>query len=90
MTAEFGSDGRAIALMPSAFGRVAQALTTSPKGELWLDLTALRAHLSESSELQKCSSPPDLLIYALQWTSAAFRSFGLLGGLCPNIRLVST
>jgi hypothetical protein len=31
-----------------------------------------------------------LLIPTLRWTSAAFRSFGLLGGLCPNIRLVST
>ena len=30
--------GRAINLMPSAFGRVAQALTTAPKGELWIDL----------------------------------------------------
>jgi tetratricopeptide (TPR) repeat protein len=45
--------GRAIALMPSAFGRVAQALTTSPKGELWLDLAALRAHLSELGRLSR-------------------------------------
>ena len=45
--------GRAIALMPSAFGRVAQALTTAPKGELWLDLAALRAHLSELGRLSR-------------------------------------
>jgi tetratricopeptide (TPR) repeat protein len=45
--------GRAINLMPSAFGRVAQALTTSPKGELWLDLAALRAHLSELGRLSR-------------------------------------
>ncbi|RBP17589.1 tetratricopeptide repeat protein [Roseiarcus fermentans] len=45
--------GRAIALMPSAFGRVAQALTTSPKGELWMDLGALRAHLSELGRLSR-------------------------------------
>jgi tetratricopeptide (TPR) repeat protein len=45
--------GRAIALMPSAFGRVAQALTTSPRGELWLDLAALRAHLSELGRLPR-------------------------------------
>jgi len=45
--------GRAIALMPSAFGRVAQALTTAPKGELWMDLAALRAHLSELGRLSR-------------------------------------
>lgn len=45
--------GRAIALMPSAFGRIAQALTTSPKGELWLDLAALRSHLSELGRLSR-------------------------------------
>jgi tetratricopeptide (TPR) repeat protein len=45
--------GSAIALMPSAFGRVAQALTTSPKGELWLDLAALRAHLSELGRVSR-------------------------------------
>ena len=45
--------GRAINLMPSAFGRVAQALTTAPKGELWLDLAALRAHLSELGRLSR-------------------------------------
>ena len=45
--------GRAIVLMPSAFGRVAQALTTSPKGELWMDLAALRAHLSELGRLSR-------------------------------------
>jgi tetratricopeptide (TPR) repeat protein len=45
--------GRAIALMPSTFGRVAQALATSPKGELWLDLAALHAHLSELGRLSR-------------------------------------
>jgi tetratricopeptide (TPR) repeat protein len=45
--------GRAINLMPSAFGRIAQALTTGPKGELWLDLGALRAHLSEIGRLSR-------------------------------------
>ena len=45
--------GRAINLMPSAFGRVAQALTTAPKGALWLDLDALRAHLSELGRLSR-------------------------------------
>jgi tetratricopeptide (TPR) repeat protein len=45
--------GRAIQLMPSAFGRVAQALATAPKGELWLDPTALRAHLSEFGRLSR-------------------------------------
>lgn len=37
--------GRAVAGRPDTFGRVAQALTTSPKGELWLDLAALRRSL---------------------------------------------
>lgn len=45
--------GRAIELRPSAFGRVAQALTTAPKGELWMDLAALRAHLSELGRLSR-------------------------------------
>lgn len=45
--------GRAINLKPSAFGRIAQALTTAPKGELWLDLAALRAHLSELGRLSR-------------------------------------
>ena len=45
--------GRAIELRPSAFGRVAQALTTAPKGELWMDLGALRAHLSELGRLSR-------------------------------------
>jgi len=45
--------GRAINLMPSAFGRVAQALCTAPKGELWLDLSGLRAHLSELGRLSR-------------------------------------
>jgi tetratricopeptide (TPR) repeat protein len=45
--------GRAIGLMPAAFGRIAQALTTAPKGELWMDLGALRAHLSELGRLSR-------------------------------------
>ena len=45
--------GRAIELRPSAFGRVAQALATAPKGELWMDLAALRAHLSELGRLSR-------------------------------------
>lgn len=36
---------RGLALRPDTFGRIAQALTTSPKGELWLDLAALRRSL---------------------------------------------
>ena len=35
------------------FGRIAQALTTAPKGELWMDLGALRAHLSELGRLSR-------------------------------------
>ena len=53
LTAAKQAYGRAIALMPSAFGRIAQALTTSPKGELWMDLAALRAHLSELGRLSR-------------------------------------
>jgi Tfp pilus assembly protein PilF len=45
--------GRAIELMPAAFGRVAQALTTAPTGELWLDLSGLRAHLLELGRLSR-------------------------------------
>ncbi len=45
--------GRAINLRPSTFGRVAQALATAPKGELWLDLGALRAHLLELGRLSR-------------------------------------
>jgi len=45
--------GRAMKLMPAAFGRIAQALTTAPKGELWMDLGALRAHLSELGRLSR-------------------------------------
>ena len=37
--------GDALRLKPDTFGRVAQAMTTSPKGELWLDLDALRRDL---------------------------------------------
>ena len=38
--------GEALRLRPDTFGRIAQAMTTSPKGELWLDLEALRRDLS--------------------------------------------
>ena len=38
--------GEALRLRPDTFGRIAQAMTTSPKGELWLDLTALRRDLT--------------------------------------------
>ncbi len=37
--------GVAVRLRPEAFGRAAQALTTAPVGELWLDLGALRRSL---------------------------------------------
>ncbi len=37
--------GEALRLKPDTFGRIAQAMTTSPKGELWLDLGALRRDL---------------------------------------------
>jgi Flp pilus assembly protein TadD len=37
--------GRAVRKRPDSFGRVAQALPGSPKGELWLDLVALRRSL---------------------------------------------
>jgi tetratricopeptide (TPR) repeat protein len=37
---------QALRLQPSAFGRIAQAITAGSTGELWLDLAALRAHLS--------------------------------------------
>ncbi len=40
--------GRALLLRPDGFGRIAQALTTAPSGELWLDLDALRDHLLEA------------------------------------------
>lgn len=38
--------GRALALRPDTFGRVAQAITASPKGELWFDLGQLRHNLA--------------------------------------------
>jgi Flp pilus assembly protein TadD len=38
--------GRAVRKRPDSFGRVAQALPGSPKGELWLDLAALRRGLA--------------------------------------------
>ena len=37
--------GRALQLRANTFGRISQALTMAPKGELWLDLKALRAAL---------------------------------------------
>lgn len=37
--------GRALHLRPDTFGRIAQALAMAPKGELWLDLRALRTAL---------------------------------------------
>ena len=36
---------QAMRIRPDTVGRIAQALTTAPKGELWLDLRALRASL---------------------------------------------
>lgn len=36
---------QAVGTRPDAFGRVAQAMTAAPKGELWLDLGALRRSL---------------------------------------------
>jgi tetratricopeptide (TPR) repeat protein len=53
LTAAKQAYGRAIELRPSTFGRIAQALTTAPKGELWMDLGALRAHLSELGRLSR-------------------------------------
>ena len=41
--------GRALRLRPDSFGRAAQALTTAPVGELWLDLAALRRHLADDA-----------------------------------------
>jgi tetratricopeptide (TPR) repeat protein len=38
---------RALALRADAFGRIAQALTMAPHGELWLDQRALRQSLSD-------------------------------------------
>lgn len=37
---------RAVRTRPDSFARVAQALPSAPKGELWLDLGALRRHLA--------------------------------------------
>lgn len=39
------SYARAVRARPDTFGRIAQALPGSPKGELWLDLRALRRNL---------------------------------------------
>jgi tetratricopeptide (TPR) repeat protein len=53
LTAAKQAYGRAIRLRPDSFGRIAQALTTAPRGELWMDLGALRAHLSEEGRLSR-------------------------------------
>lgn len=45
--------GRAILLRPESFGRIAQALTMGPKGELWMDLKALRDHLCDEGRLSR-------------------------------------
>lgn len=37
---------RALRSRPDSFARIAQALPSAPKGELWLDLGALRQHLA--------------------------------------------
>ena len=37
---------RAVRSRPDSFGRIAQALPAAPKGELWLDLRALRQDLA--------------------------------------------
>lgn len=39
--------GRAVSLDPSSFGRIAQALSAAPTGEVWSDLSALKAYLLE-------------------------------------------
>lgn len=38
---------RALRARPAAFGRIAQALATAPRGELWLDLAMLRRSLTD-------------------------------------------
>ncbi|MCW6507883.1 tetratricopeptide repeat protein [Lichenifustis flavocetrariae] len=38
--------GAAVRQRGDTFGRVSQAMTMSPKGELWLDLESLRRHLA--------------------------------------------
>jgi tetratricopeptide (TPR) repeat protein len=38
--------GEALASRPDTFGRIAQALTAAPVGELWLDIEALRSSLT--------------------------------------------
>jgi tetratricopeptide (TPR) repeat protein len=38
--------GEALALRADTLGRIAQALTAAPRGELWLDLAALRSSLA--------------------------------------------
>jgi tetratricopeptide (TPR) repeat protein len=39
--------GAALAMRPDTFGRIAQALSSSPVGEVWLDAAALRRSLAE-------------------------------------------
>lgn len=41
--------GHALQLHPPEFGRIAHALAASPHGELWVDLAALRQHLTDSA-----------------------------------------
>ncbi len=43
--------GQALRTRPDTFGRIAQAMTTSPKGELWLDLGTLRRKLVDTRPL---------------------------------------
>jgi tetratricopeptide (TPR) repeat protein len=38
--------GEAVRLRADTFGRITQAMTAAPKGELWLDLEALRLSLA--------------------------------------------
>lgn len=45
--------GRAILMQPESFGRIAQAMTMAPVGELWLDLGALRNHLRDAGRLSR-------------------------------------
>ena len=45
--------GRAILLRPDSFGSIAQALTMAPTGEVWMELSALRAHLENEGRLAR-------------------------------------
>ena len=50
--------GRALHLRADTFGRISQALTMAPKGELWLDLHALRASLLAASASAPVAAAP--------------------------------